>query len=215
MATARRLTSRAATGYESGRLRSPEAILAVGGAICVTVVAGFVVVPTFGGAPYEVAAGADLVLAALCARLPLRVLPVGSVLVVLGLGVLATGAAAHLPVPALLGDASPGGLARAAFASAAVANVMNNLPTVLVALPHLGERASWTAWAVLFGTNAGTLFVPSGSLAVLLWLATIRRLGLDVREQHYVRAAWMVAAPAFAAGAGALVLLRLVLGPSA
>ena len=98
--------------------------------------------------------------------------------------------------------------------SAGVANAVNNLPAVLVALPGLGHGPSWGAWAVLLGTNVGPLLVPSGSLAVLLWLATVRRLGLEVHDRDYLRLGWRIGLPSLAAGAGALVLVRLLLGAS-
>lgn len=195
--------------------RSPGAVLLVGGAFCAAVVAGFLAAPLVGGAPWEVAAVGDLVLVGLTSSFPARAVPWQSVVVVLGLGVLATGAARHLPVAQALGGSSPAELARSVLVSAAAANVVNNLPAVLVALPHLGHHSSWTGWSVLLGTNVGPLLVPSGSLAVLLWLATVRRLGLDVRDRHFVRVGWLVALPALAAATATLLVLRLVLGPVA
>ena len=99
--------------------------------------------------------------------------------------------------------------------SALGSNAVNNLPGLLVALPSLGHRPSWQAWAVLLGANVGPLALPSGTLAALLWLETVRRLGVPVREHHYLRLAWRVAAPALAGSTAVLLLLRVLLGHSA
>jgi len=186
----------------------------VGGVFVIVVVAGFLVLPSFGGAPWEVAGAGDLVLAVLTRSVPWRVAPLDSAGTVLGLGVLASAAARHLPVAHLLHGSTPLDTLGVSALSAGVANAVNNLPAVLVALPGLGHGPSWGAWAVLLGTNVGPLLVPSGSLAVLLWLATVRRLGLEVHDRDYLRLGWRIGLPSFAAGLGALVLVRLALGAS-
>ena len=194
--------------------RSRARVLAVGGAVVVAVVVGFVAVPSFGGQPYEVAAAADVVLLVLTRSAPLRVVPWQSVGTVLGLGVLASAAAEHLAVARVLGGSSLAGIAGATAVSAAGANVVNNLPALLVALPAVGHRASWTLWAVLLGTNVGPLAVPSGSLAVLLWLETVRRLGVPVRDRDYLRIGWWIGVPALLASLAMLLVLRVALGAS-
>lgn len=192
--------------------RSRAQVLAVGGALVAAVVVGFVAVPSIGGQPYEVAAAADVVLVVLTRSVPLRVVPWQSVGTVLGLGVLASAAAEHLAVARVLGGPSFPGIAGAAAVSAAGANVVNNLPALLVALPALGHRASWTLWAVLLGTNVGPLAVPSGSLAVLLWLETVRRLGVPVRDRDYLRIGWWIGVPALLVSLAVLLALRALLG---
>lgn len=197
-----------------GPVRPRARTLAVGGALVVAVVAGFLVVPSFGGQPYEVAAAADLVLVAMTRKLPIGVVPWQSVGIILGLGVVASAAASHLGVGSVLGGSSPGDIARATAVSAVAANVVNNLPALLVALPATGHHASWSIWSVLLGTNVGPLVVPSGSLAVLLWMATVRRLGVPVRDQDFLRVGWWIGLPALAASTGTLLVVRLLLGPA-
>ncbi len=196
-----------------GRTRPRSRTLAVGGGLVVAVVVGFVAAPGVGGQPYEVAAVADVVLLVLTRSAPLRVVPWQSVGTVLGLGVLASAAAEHLGVARALGGSSLAGVARATVVSAAGANLVNNLPALLVALPATGHRASWTLWAVLLGTNVGPLAVPSGSLAVLLWLETVRRLGLPVRDRDFLRVGWWIALPALLASLATLLAVRVALGP--
>ncbi len=188
-------------------------VLAVGGLLVGAVVTGFLAVPAIGGQPWEVAAGGDLVLAALTRRLPWRSLPWQSVVAVLGLGMLAEGAAVHLPLSPVLSGSSPADITRIVAGGALSSNVLNNLPALLVALHAIRDRSGWTIWALLTGTNAGALFAPSGSLAVLLWLSTLERLRVDVRERHWWKAAWPVALAGLVAALAALLLLRAVLGP--
>jgi len=196
------------------RVRPRSRTFVVGGVFVAAVVAGFLVLPSVGGAPWEVAGVGDLVLVALTRSVPFRVAPFDVVGTVVGLGVLASAAARHLPVAHLVNASTPLDTLRVTALSAGVANAVNNLPAVLVALPGLGHGPSWGAWAVLLGTNVGPLLVPSGSLAVLLWLATVRRLGLEVHDRDYLRLGWRIGLPSLAAGAGALVLVRLLLGAS-
>ncbi|HVC25189.1 MAG TPA: SLC13 family permease [Acidimicrobiales bacterium] len=196
-----------------GRRRPDRArVLALGGALVVAVVAGFVVAPSVGAEPYEVVAVADVLLVLETRSLPLAVLPWRIIATVLGLGVLASAAAGHLPLAGLLSGSSLADIARTTAVSAVGANVVNNLPALLVALPFTGHHASWALWAVLLGTNVGPLVLPGGSLAVLLWISTVRRLGVPVRDRDFVRVGWWIGLPALAASTGALLVVRLVLG---
>jgi arsenical pump membrane protein len=72
------------------------------------------------------------------------------------------------------GTALPALLATAALA-AALANVINNLPAVLVLLP-LAQSATGPGGvlAVLIGTNIGPNLTYAGSLATLLWRQVVR-----------------------------------------
>lgn len=187
--------------------------LVLGGGLAVVVVAGFLLTPSFGGQPWEVAAGGDLVLVLALRTLPLAAVPWRVVLTVLGLGVLASAAAGPLHVDALLAAGTPAGIARDAGLGAAGGGLFNNLPALLVALPGLAHHGRAAAWAFLLGVNVGPLAVPSGTLAGLLWLETMGRLGTPLRARDYLRLAWRVALPALAAGLAVLLLLRLGLGP--
>jgi arsenical pump membrane protein len=94
-------------------------------------------------------------------------------LFVLGLGIVVTavtdnglGRALAPLVPA--GTGLPALLATAALA-AALANVCNNLPAVLVLLPLAAPSGAGAVLAVLLGVNIGPNLTYTGSLATLLW----------------------------------------------
>ncbi|MDI5971566.1 ArsB/NhaD family transporter [Streptomyces sp. SL13] len=142
--------------------------------------AGFVVTSAFGVNPAWAAAAGALVLAvrALLRRTATPVALVRSAAVpflafVLGLGVVVravtdnglTGGLRHvLPggsgLPALLGIAA---------LAAVLANVINNLPAVLVLLPLTAPHGAGAVLAVLIGVNVGPNLTYAGSLATLLW----------------------------------------------
>jgi arsenical pump membrane protein len=67
-------------------------------------------------------------------------------------------------------------LAIAALA-AALANLCNNLPAVLVLLPLAASSGPGAVLAVLVGVNIGPNLTYTGSLATLLWRRTLRRHG--------------------------------------
>ena len=58
--------------------------------------------------------------------------------------------------------------------AAAVANLINNLPAVLVLLPLAAPAGPAAVLAVLIGTNIGPNLTYSGSLATLLWRRVLR-----------------------------------------
>jgi arsenical pump membrane protein len=94
-------------------------------------------------------------------------------LFVLGLGIVVVavtdnglGRALAPLVPA--GTGLPALLATAALA-AALANVCNNLPAVLVLLPLAAPSGAGAVLAVLLGVNIGPNLTYTGSLATLLW----------------------------------------------
>jgi arsenical pump membrane protein len=97
---------------------------------------------------------------------------------VLGLGIVVAavtsnglgGAVARL-VPG--GTSLPALLAMAGLA-AAVANVINNLPAVLVLLPLAAATGPGAVLAVLIGVNIGPNLTYTGSLATLLWRRVLR-----------------------------------------
>jgi len=102
---------------------------------------------------------------------------------VLCLGVVVTGVTQHglgdamgalLPsattLPALLGIA---------VVAALLANVVNNLPAVLVLLPLVAGTGPAAVLAVLIGVNVGPNLSYPGSLSNLLWRNVVRRDGLD------------------------------------
>jgi arsenical pump membrane protein len=74
------------------------------------------------------------------------------------------------------GASLPALLATAALA-AALANVCNNLPAVLVLLPLAAPSGAGAVLAVLLGVNIGPNLTYTGSLATLLWRRILQRHG--------------------------------------
>ncbi len=81
------------------------------------------------------------------------------------------------------GTSLPALLAVAALA-AALANVCNNLPAVLVLLPLTAPSGAGAVLAVLLGVNIGPNLTYTGSLATLLWRRILHHHGSapDLRE---------------------------------
>ncbi|MCU1599765.1 MAG: arsenite efflux rane protein ArsB [Frankiales bacterium] len=107
--------------------------------------------------------------------LQLSLLPWRLVLLVTGL-FLVVAAAGPLGVDDLLRDGIGGSL-RTALASAAGANVVNNLPAYL-AVERVAPHDQLLP--VLLGVNLGPLITPWGSLATLLWAERCRSRGLTI-----------------------------------
>jgi arsenical pump membrane protein len=80
-------------------------------------------------------------------------------------------------LPALLGVAA---------IAALLANVVNNLPAVLVMLPLVSASGPASVMAVLIGVNIGPNLTYVGSLANLLWRSVVRR-EIDVRPADFSR----------------------------
>lgn len=93
------------------------------------------------------------------------------------------GALAHLvpgggTLPALLGTAA---------LAAALANVINNLPAVLVLLPLTAPTGPGAVLAVLVGVNIGPNLTYAGSLATLLWRRILREHDTEVDLGEFTR----------------------------
>ena len=136
-------------------------------------------------------------------RLPWRHVPVGTVVLAGGLAVLAAGIARQFPHAfTSLGD----GGARGIVAGAASANVLNNLPAVLVGLPHVTRTAD--VWPLLLGVNMGPTLLLTGSLAGLLWQASARRAGVEIGAGRYSVVGAAVGVPALVAAAAVLLVAK-------
>ena len=140
--------------------------------------------------------------------LPWRSVPWETAVIVMSLGLLADAAARHLPLGPLFRGSGVADMARDAGVAGAAANVVNNLPALLVSLGALGHHTSPGLWAVLVGVNMGPVLLVTGSLASLLWLATMRRLGADVMAADFTRFGVAVGLPAAAAGLSVLLAMR-------
>jgi arsenical pump membrane protein len=102
-------------------------------------------------------------------------------LFVLGLGIVVKAVANHglgtALAPLLPGGTSLPALLATAALAAALANVCNNLPAVLVLLPLAAPSGAGAVLAVLIGVNIGPNLTYTGSLATLLWRRILRRHG--------------------------------------
>jgi arsenical pump membrane protein len=79
------------------------------------------------------------------------------------------------------GAGLPALLATTALA-AVLANLLNNLPALLVLLPAATAAGTPTVLAVLIGVNAGPNLTYAGSLATLLWRRVLR--ARDAEPSH-------------------------------
>ena len=184
----------------------------IGVPVVLFVLVGFTVGDRLGVPAWAVAAIADVALMAVLRSVPWRVLPAGAVLLAGGLAVLAGAAAPELGLGRLLGGAGAGAWLRVGVLGVVGANLLNNLPALLVALPALGPRADGRLWAALVAVNMGPALAVTGSLAGLLWLDTTRRLGVPTDARAYTRVGVRVGAPALAAAFAVLLVTNRLAG---
>jgi len=181
--------------------------LVIGSVVVAAVVVGFVAGSAFGVPEWTVALVADVVLVAMTRRVPLRFVPWDTAVVAASLGVLAIGAASHVDLSSWFGGTGNVAFVRVAALGAVAANVVNNLPALLVALPHASGD---NVWALLLGVNIGPLVLVTGSLAALLWQATLARLDVHVGAADFARVGTRVVLPSLlAAVATSLVLANV------
>jgi arsenical pump membrane protein len=168
--------------------------LRVGVPVVVWLVLGFTFGHELSIPPWTVTAVALIALMVLRRHVPWRAVPIAAIGIATGLGVVAAGAAAHLPVDELLSmDGVPGEMAT--FGAFAVgANAINNLPALLVAMPALEVHPD-RLWAVLLGVNLGPTLWVTGALSTLLWQSTMARLGHPVSARTYARFGARVGVP--------------------
>lgn len=79
--------------------------------------------------------------------------------------------------PLLPGGTSLPALLAIAVLAAVLANLVNNLPAVLVLLPLVSPSGAGAVLAVLLGVNVGPNLTYTGSLATLLWRRVVRQHG--------------------------------------
>jgi arsenical pump membrane protein len=75
----------------------------------------------------------------------------------------------------------------ATFVAAALANLLNNVPALLVLLPAAAAAGPATVLAVLIGVNAGPNLTYTGSLATLLWRRSLRDRGHEPSHAEFHR----------------------------
>ncbi|MEU5833511.1 SLC13 family permease [Streptomyces diacarni] len=175
----------------------------------VCTLAGFVVTSVLGLEPAWAAAAGALVLGA-------RALHRGhtsprGLLVAAGLPFLAFVVALAVVVRAVvdngladwLGRLVPDGsglleLLAVAGLAAVLANVINNLPAVLVLLPLTAPGGAGPVLAVLLGVNIGPNLTYAGSLATLLWRQTLHQHAQRVGLREFTRLGLLTVPPALA-----------------
>jgi arsenical pump membrane protein len=133
--------------------------------------------------------------------------PLGPAVLALALGTLAVAAVPSLPVDRVFALDGRVGDVAVFGAAAAAANVVNNLPATVVALPSLDAHPD-RAWALLLGVNLGPLLWVTGALSTLLWQSTLARLGHQVSARRYAAVGWRVGVPALAVA----LAVRLAIG---
>ncbi|MGN8357233.1 arsenic transporter [Pseudomonas sp. SMN11] len=131
------------------------------------------------------------------------VLPLVAGLFVLVEAVAQTGVIVRLAQAlATLAENSPGTSSWVAGVGVAIAsNLMNNLPTGLIAgsMGSLVQLPQQATAALLIGVDLGPNLSITGSLATLLWLVAIRREGEHVSAWQFLRLGLLVMPPALAA----------------
>ena len=168
--------------------------LRIGGVAVAVLLIGFVVGPSLGVEAWMVALVVDLALVAHLRFVPWRRVPVMTALGVLAVGTLLLWVVPDGPLRRIDETTSAPGLAGIVLLGAVVANVVNNLPTVVVMAGAI-DRLGPGAWAWLRGLNIGAVMLPIGALANLLWLRIVRSDGVRVGWIAYVRFVGPIAAP--------------------
>jgi arsenical pump membrane protein len=97
------------------------------------------------------------------------------------------------------------GLLAVAGIAAVLANVLNNLPAILVLLPAV-ESSPGLLLAALIGVNVGPNLTYVGSLATLLWRQLLRDRDAAPRTGQFLRLGALTVPPALVAGVAALWL---------
>ncbi|MHB1487311.1 MAG: SLC13 family permease [Acidimicrobiales bacterium] len=189
--------------------RANSRALLVGAVVVSLVLVGFVLGPSVGLEPWAVALMADVVLVGFTRSVPVGAIPWGTALVAGSLAVLAGAAAARLSLHSLLEGHGVGFTLVVGGTAAVAANVVNNLPALLVALAGSPHHSSSALWALLLGVNMGPSILVTGSLASLLWLESTQRLGVAFSARDYARVGARVGLPALVVGLAVLVLLQL------
>lgn len=90
--------------------------------------------------------------------------------------------------------------------SAVGANLVNNLPAYLALEPLAGSPVRMAA--LLLGTNAGSLILPWGSLATLLWAARCRSGGIRINWWRFGRRSLVLSGSILLGGVGAVALMH-------
>ena len=99
-----------------------------------------------------------------------------------------------------------------AAVGAVLANVVNNLPALLILLPAAAAVGSMAVLAVLIGVNVGPNLTYPGSLATLLWRRVLNDHGLVPSLRRFTLLGLLTVPPCLAIGVAGLWAAGLVLG---
>ena len=79
-----------------------------------------------------------------------------------------------------------------------ISNLVNNLPAGLIAgtAVQAAQAPASIAGSILIGVDLGPNLSVTGSLATILWLAALRREGLQVRALDFLKLGLVVMPPA-------------------
>ncbi len=185
--------------------------------------AGFVITSAAGVNPAWAAAAGALVLA--LRALPRRTATLAGIVSAADLAFLAFVLALAVVVRAVIDNgldaavrgwlpqhASLGGLLAIAALAAVLANVINNLPAVLVLLPLTATAGPPAVLAVLIGVNIGPNLTYAGSLATLLWRRILRQHNHPTGLAEFTMLGLLTTPAALAAAVVALWVSLHVLG---
>jgi arsenical pump membrane protein len=129
---------------------------------------------------------------------------------VVALAVIVAGAQAH-GLGRLVDHVTPSGetflaLLAIAVVAAVLANLVNNLPAILLMLPVLAPQGAGPVLAALIGVNLGPNLTYVGSLATLLWRRVLTRNGMEARPLEFLRLGALTVPPALILAVSALWL---------
>jgi len=127
---------------------------------------------------------------------------------VMGLGLVVKAVSTHglssLVARLVPNGTSIGSLLVTAAVAAVLANLINNLPAVLLLLPVAAAVGPGVVLAVLVGVNTGPNLTYVGSLATLLWRKALRQRGEELPTSEFLRLGAVTVAPVLLATTFAL-----------
>jgi arsenical pump membrane protein len=209
-------------GHAETVVRTPRPLPVFACAVVGLTLVGFFVTSVFHVAPAFAALGGAVTLAVPAVasrRVGVRdigfALEVPFLAFVLGLGLIVKALSLHglgsLVTHLVPGGTSLGSLLVIAVVAAVLANLVNNLPAVLLLLPAVSAAGPGPVLAVLIGVNTGPNLTYVGSLATLLWRRVLRQRGEDLPISEFMRLGALTVPPVLVAATVALwVSLRLV-----
>lgn len=205
------LVTSPAIGGADGALAPDRRALRIGAPVVGLLLVGVTVGPSIGVAPWVVVLAADLVLVIVTRRVPWRTIPLGTAL---GVGVLA-GLVGALVDPSAMDPlrtvTGPVVVAAVGALAAVVANVINNIPATLLMVDG-ATSATPATWSWLLGVNVGSVLLPIGALANLLWLRIVKVEGLAIDLRRYVGLVVGIALPALVAALATQAVQSAVTG---